>query len=519
MKKSKKIKFLVISLVVITFFMCFAGIVNANETVYDYVSDVYVESNNKYLFNYRQLMDIYAKNSTGHNIKYSYPYDVTEEMVADKTAVKLIGFGFDDGKIDSSDVSALLMAKFVFEIDDKSGPKQVISNLSDTLGYKIDDIELRLTAYNPKDNNKSITFSSKTSKKEELEALMEDSKKDFEKEILERWSDVTEEQAKIIVENSDYDTLSTEYFSRRLCKLEAVMPDGAVYTLVLAGENYEYNNWFMVRTKEAEEEEVEKEEPPVEEPVKEFKTELTYIAEVDGKEVEGTIKDGTFYPNYDRSKVEKDANVTAKITSTTKSDIVKIDGEALNEDGTPNKLGWAYLDKSDKTVIVKVYPFEKSDNLEDNGIVPKKEYELTSSDDLKSKETVSIEWPFRIIDEKQKPEKITEDTNEVRVIITTNLPIEEEKLPDGWKFTDDEEGKTQHRVYKDYKRKDGDKTEDVILTANDRDDTDSTKVTVKWPEKEKLPEVIPQAGTSYTILVAIIALAGFSLIIYRKLKK
>lgn len=521
MKKSKKFKCLVIALVCVTLFMCFVGVVNASGTIYNYVGNVYVKSNNKYVFNYRELMDIYAKNSTGNNIKYLYPYDVTKQMVEDKTAVKLTGCGFDDGVVDASDVSSLLLAKCIYDDSDMVSVQQVLSNLETTLGYKKDAIELRLTAYKPEDN-KSIICSNKTTKEEDLVKIMEDSKEDFVKEILEGNPDVTAEQAKTAVDSLSFDTLCVEYFSRRLSRLDAIMPDGAEYTLVIAGENYEYNNWFMVRTKEA-----PKEEPPVqEEPKKEFKTDLSYIAIVDGNNVDGTLKDGTYYPNYDRTKVEKDANVTAKITSTTKTDIVKINGVDLNPDGTKNSLGWYYADKSDKTVIVKDYPFDKVDNTTDNGIVIEKDLELTSIDGLKDKETVSIEWPFRIIDLTQTPEKIDDKTEKTTVTITTNLPMEEEKLPDGWKFTDDEEGKTQHRIYKEFYKKDGNKEEDVVVIANNRDDKDNTQVKVVWPKeqpkeepKEELPEKIPQTGKNFGLVIAIISLAGVSAITYRKFRK
>ena len=44
--------------------------------------------------------------------------------------------------------------------------------------------------------------------------------------------------------------------------------------------------------------------------------------------------------------------------------------------------------------------------------------------------------------------------------------IQETKLPSDWKFTQDEEGKTQHRIYKEYLRNDGNKEEEIIVTAN-----------------------------------------------------
>lgn len=506
MKKSKKFKFLVVALVFITFFMSVVGVVNANQ------EDEYVKATNQYEFSPRELTGEYSINSTGGTKKYSFPYSVTKEMVKDKTAVALItDSGFKDSVIDTSDASNLLVLTELHNGVESTVIDSIFSDLSNALEIKEEDIELRATFYDPADKNNSIVLSSKTSTKKDTEQVTQ---------VLE----YVEGQRPILVKEGKLSK------GEVVVRLDAIMPDGSVYTLVLAGENYEFNNWFMVRTKDAPKEEPPVENPPVEEPAKQFKTDLSYTAIVDGKVVDGTLKDGTYYPNYDRTKVEKDAKVTAKITSTTKTDIVKINGVDLNPDGTKNSLGWYYADKSDKTVIVKDYPFENVDNIEDNGIVIEKDLELTSIDGLKDKQTVSIEWPFRIIDLTQKPEKIDDKTEKVTVIITTNLPMEEEKLPDGWKFTEDEEGKTQHRIYKEFYKKDGNKEEDVVVIANNRDDKDNTSVKVEWPEKqqeepkkeepkEELPEKIPQTGKNFGLVIAIISLAGVSVVSYRKLRK
>lgn len=286
----------------------------------------------------------------------------------------------------------------------------------------------------------------------------------------------------------------------------ATLSDGTEYKLVVGKNGEEYvNNWYLLRTKQAEQQT----------PVIEFETELEYIAIIEGKDVGGELKEGTFYPGYDVSKEEKDADVTAIITSTTGNDIVQVNDKALKEDGTPNEDGWYYLDVNNKKVVAKDYPFDDYDNLEDNGIVVEKGVKLTSIDGLEDTQDVSIRWPFRIIQVTQDPEKIEEDTDKVRVEITTNLPIEEEKLPDGWKFTDDDEGKTQHRVYREFEKGEV-YDKDVILTANNRTDTDKTHVTVAWPGKA--PE--SQTGGNYiAITAAIIACLGIAIVSYRKFSK
>lgn len=493
MKRCKNFKIIVIALVFIMLSMCYINIVNAAEEV------EYVKATNEYEFGYIELLEIYSINSTGGTAKYPLPYNVEEKMLNEKTAIPLTHDGFNDDKIDSKDSTNILSTTSIYNGTKDVVIESILADLATALGQEKTDIELKATFYNPADKSNSIILSSKTSTEKD-----------------------TEQVATVFGVG-----LGKLAKGEVVVRLDAIMPDGAEYTLVIAGENYKYNNWFMVRTKEApvqEQPPVEEppvEEPPVqEEPKKEFKTDLSYTAIVDGKVVDGTLKDGTYYPNYDRTKVEKDANVTAKITSTTKTDIVKINGVELKPDGTKNSLGWYYADKSDKTVIVKDYPFDTYDNLEDNGIRIEKDLVLTSIDDLTDKEDVSIEWPFRIIDLTQKPEKIDEKTEKVTFIITTNLPIEEEKLPDGWKFTDDEEGKTQHRIYKEFFKKDGNKKEDVIVIANNRDDKDNTTVKVEWPAKEELPEVFPQTGSNTTIILSAITttlIAGVA--IYRKLRK
>ena len=512
MKKSRKFKFLVIALVFIMFSMCFVSKVNADLVVDDVILNVYKESKSKYQFNQRELLTLYAGKQTGdENLKYPNTYDVTAEMIEDKTAIPLTGFGFDDGKIDALDSACVTSTLRAYKNTNESVIESILSTLATTLGYEKNDIEIRTTAYKPTESN-NIIFSTRTTTKEEFDKIIHSVRGEMEEELINQYPDVNRDTIKEVINNEIAEKiLPGEYAARRLLRLDAIMPDGVKYTLVLDGkskvidgeENFSYN-WYMVKT---------------EDEVKEFKTDITYTAIVDGKNVDGTKVDETFFPNYDRSKVEKDANVTANIVSTTKNDIVKINGVDLNPDGTKNELGWYYSNKEDKTVISKDYPFDTFDNTTDNGIVVEKDLELTSSDGLKDKETVSIEWPFRIIDVKQEPGEITEETEKVIVTITTNLPMEEEKLPEGWAFTTDEEGKTQHRIFKEFLKENGDKKEDVIVTANDRDDTDSTQVEVKWPAKPQTPEKLPDTGSSYVLIGVVVALVGCSAIIYRKIRK
>lgn len=232
-----------------------------------------------------------------------------------------------------------------------------------------------------------------------------------------------------------------------------------------------------------------------------FNTTLSYNAEIDGKEVGGTTENGVFKPNYDKDNIKKDADVTATIKSTNGDNIVTVNGKTLDSTGKANEDGWYYPDVNDKTTIAKLYPFSKYDNSTDNGMVTE-EVELGNEDGLTSHQTVSIEWPFRIIDKTYDPKEITEDTDKVTVTITTNLPMDPNKVPDGWTIVPNTDN---HKITKTY-NKGEDINEDVTVYQNKTGDTDDTDVTIKWAEKkqeDKKPTKLPQAGESMMILACI----------------
>lgn len=292
------------------------------------------------------------------------------------------------------------------------------------------------------------------------------------------------------------------------------------------------NNFYLLKT-EAEPEELE------------FETELSYKAFVGDVNVGYTLSTDklTCIPNYDKDNVKKDADVTAIIKSTTGLDILTVDGVAVGTDvNNPNADGWYYIDNTDKKVIAKLYPFEKYNNLNDNGTVVydkddvennhrgKVKVVLGSIEDndgntLTSEEKISIQWPFRIIEVTQDPETVTEKTEKVTVTLTTNLPMDEdylkEKYPD-WKFTDTDLGKSQHQIYKVYEKKDGDVAEKIIVKENGRSDVDDTTVTIKWPSSTdgKSLDKGPATGVFTSMIVVTILVAGaYGITRYYKLKK
>lgn len=506
MKKNKVIKFWATLIVVLMLSMCLMNLCNTVNAAY------YATTSNEFEFNAQELQEIYAENQTGGTAYKTHRYDVTAEMINNKTAILMSELDcFTNGEITPTDISSLLsIISGCYKETDNVYVLKIINSLEKALSYdasqKVSDsnIELKISVKYPAIEEYNIAevnkiFSTKNTTKEDvaetLKKLNENDKIIMEKENI----------------KDDVEVSGT------IVRVDAIMPDGAVYSLCL-GKNGNYSNrWYMVRTKEAP---AKPEEPK--EPVEKFETELTYTAKVDEKEVGGTIVNGTYLPNYDKEKVEKDADVTAIIKSKDKVDIVKINDVALNEDGTPNSLGWYYPDKEDKTVIAKLYPFDKYNNLTANGMVTEKDLVITGANGKTDKQTVSIKWPFRIIKVEQDPEEIKEDTEKVIVTITTNLPMDKDKLPDGWAFTDDDEGKTQHKISKEFLKKNGNKSEEPIVTANGRDDTDTTKLAVKWPEKDKSqsPNLGPQGG-AFTIglIITIIGILGYGVTRYLKLRK
>ena len=256
--------------------------------------------------------------------------------------------------------------------------------------------------------------------------------------------------------------------------------DGVLWYLVLATDK----NIYLVKADE----------------FKNFATTLNYTAKIDNNDVGGTTdKDGTFSPNYNSEDIKKDADVTATIKSTNGDDIVVVNNKKLDETGKANEDGWYYPDVNDKTTIVKIYPFERYNNSTDNGIV-KESVELQNKNGDKSEQNVSITWPFRIIDKTYDPDVIDKNTNEVKVTITTNLPMDPNKVPDGWTIVPDTDN---HKITKTYKRGQ-DINEDVTVYQNGTGKTDSTTVTVKW-NGETAPTILARTGES-KLLIGIIAI-------------
>ena len=243
----------------------------------------------------------------------------------------------------------------------------------------------------------------------------------------------------------------------------------------------------------------------------EFDTTLEYIAKIDEKEVGGTVENEVYKPNYDKDNIKRDADVTAIIKSTNGDNIATVNGKALDSTGKANEDGWYYPNVNDKTTIAKLYPFSKYDNSTDNGMVTEK-VELGNEEGLKSNQTVSIKWPFRIIDKTYDPKDITQDTKTVTVTITTNLPMDPSKIPDGWTIVPDTDN---HKITKTYNRGDN-VNEDVTVYQNKTGDTANTDVTINWSGNK--PSVLPQTGESIKVLALIVLCLGIAIVFVKKVK-
>ena len=242
-----------------------------------------------------------------------------------------------------------------------------------------------------------------------------------------------------------------------------------------------------------------------------FDTTLDYNAKIDEKEVGGTIENGVYKPNYDKNNIKRDADVTAIIKSTNGDNIATVNGKTLDSTGKANEDGWYYPDVNDKTTIAKLYPFSKYDNSTDNGMVTEK-VELGNEEGLKSNQTVSIKWPFRIIDKTYDPKDITQDTKTVTVTITTNLPMDPDKIPNGWTIVPDTDN---HKITKTYTRGEN-INEDITVYQNKTGDTDNTDATINWGG-QKSPSVLPKTGEGITVLAIIVLLIGITIVFRKKI--
>lgn len=456
---------------------------------------------------YRVTMDV-----TGKNVIPLYQYDGENrsnanyqsgrmtDVIASKMWVFQKGCGINENKSPEERTT-------YWETEENSVKRSVLAG---TEGLTLDDIKVTVKVKTPRIVIDDLVIP------EDSYEIKTDTK--FTQDVLNKIASFEQIDKAIFakINGREYGTQDTDVLiPQQVISITATTTGGDEYRVVI-GSDYK---WYLLKTETTE-----------------FKTELTYKAEVEGVNVGYTMDKGTCVPKYDTNNVKKDADVTAIIKSKNDLEILTVDGKEVGADKAhANEDGWYYTTAGNKKEIAKLYKFSDYDNLDDNGTVVYDKNDTENNhrgkvkvvlgsievdgEQLKSEENVSIQWPFRIIEDVQDPKEIKDDTTKVTRTITTNLPIDKEKLPDGWKFTETDLGKSQHQVYKEYTRSNGNVSETPEFKENGRTDTVKAEVKIDW-EKEKTPEVIPQTGIfSAVIILAIVGFTTFGITRYRKINK
>ena len=273
-------------------------------------------------------------------------------------------------------------------------------------------------------------------------------------------------------------------------KVSVLTKSGDEYRMVVGNDN----KFYLISTKAPEE--------------NEFKTTLEYTSKEQGK-MDGDTYLPPYYTNEEKN-AKKDLDATAIIKSKTKEEIVKTNGVELTADGKANSEGWYYPDVTDKTVIAKVYPFDKYDNTKDNGAV-KETVKLTGAEGGEDSQSPSIRWTFRLINREDKENS----DGSLTVTLTYNLPVDPESIPEGWSPIYDEDGETIHKITKTIKKGEN-YDKDVTVERNGPiNEKVTTHVKKQW---EKLSPTLPQTGIFSVVLVVIVAGAAiFAITRYRKM--
>lgn len=247
-----------------------------------------------------------------------------------------------------------------------------------------------------------------------------------------------------------------------------------------------------------------------------FDTDLSYKAYIGSTDVGGTDDNGTYKPNYDKNNIKEDADVTAIIKSKTDEDIIKVNGKDVAEDESKATAEnpWYYTSKDSKKEVAKKYLFDTYDNSTDNGMVNEKAT-ITGSNNGTSEENISIKWPFRIIDVTYDPPTPTDTTTEVTITIETNLPMDPDKVPDGWTMVPETDN---HKIKRTYKKGETIDT-DVTIKQNGADDTDKTHIKYTWPgdgDNTTSNTKLAQTGEGLNVLLGVIGIVIVVAIVVRK---
>lgn len=522
MKKSKSliVLFLAIILFISSCLISFnksvyaAKYVSGNENL-DY-SKIYGIASNEFEFNPTQMLCLYAENGTGGNYVLKYRHNTNTGKL-----IPIIGYNeygnvsvgsFNDGIIDGSDSSTFLALSASGKVSTKEDKikheevwteetNRLVWSLADGLGISRNDVVVTVTITMPevsKYDVKGTTFTINTKDK-------------YTEEVLAKKLEI-EQKNEIINKAEKIEDLN---WAHQIVKISATTKNNGEWKVVLGTDN---NFYFLSAENEKNNEPENNNTKPTEgTPTKddtEFETTLEYEATVE--DVKGKKDGDTFLPPYfDNDNTKKDSDAIAIIKSKTKEEIKSTNGVDLRNDGKANSEGWYYPDVNDKTVIEKKYEFDDYDNTTDNGKV-KETVKLTGAEGGEDTKTPSIKWTFRRV---SKTETEKEDGS-VEIVITYNLPVDKQSIPEGWAPIYDKDGKTIHKITKTIKKGEY-YNKDITVKQNGTDSKVTTHVEKSWPKgKSEADNLGPQAGAFSVVFVALIAgVAIFAITRYRKINK
>lgn len=443
-----------------------------------------------------EILSIYAANSTGKSVKYRYSVDVSTPGIV------LIPFyggrnhtnqeTFQDGMIDATDASNVLaygnigidleirtledqnriwrdkvadVADSIMYYYSQKGKEMQMSDIKVTVDYRIPDIP---------------------------ELGISDGEYDFSLNTVDGYTaDIVQKVNAINEIFTDENLRNMRYHgmtSRGIIRITAETSDGRIFKAVVGSDD---NIYFL--------------EPKSITVTPDFKTEMSYTSAGQTTADDGNV----FLPQYkENDNPSKDLDVTVTIKSKTGDYIMAIgsDDENVQISKEPNKFGWYYPDENDKTVIAKDYPFDEYDNTTYNGEVSE-EVTLVAANDEEDVQKPHIKWTFR---RKTKDENENSDGS-LTEVITYNLPVDKDSIPNDWEPIYDEDGATIHKITKTIKKGDNYK-KDVTVKQFGGDATVTTTVEKVW--------TLPKTGDIWTFAaIGLVVLIAFTISRRRKMSK
>lgn len=488
MKKTNKIivALIMIAAMLASSFTALYGTSKADE--YEDIVDLYVYSESMYEFQPAEILDIYADLQTSHpDLKYRYAHDVSKGTLIPILVGEHYGTQLQDGKIDATDSTCILAYTRITSRPEALDGVTAASENSEWM-EDINDIRRSIVKYYEKEGKTvnlediKVTVTVVTPAVEELDIAA--GTYDY---VMDTDTGITQAVFEKICAVADINQRGqSKQNSLQKVTLTAETKDGKLYKMVVGSDN----NFYLL--------------DPESINVVDFGTTMSYTALDKTTEDDGNV----FLPPYiDNDNPNKDADVTVTIKSKTGENIIAVvSGETAAElSKDANELGWYYPDEADKTVIAKVYPFDKYDNKTFNGKVSET-VKLISENEKEDTQNPKIDWTFR---RKTKDETQNADGS-ITIVITYNLPVDKDSIPSDWEPIYDEDGETIHKITKTIKKGENYK-KDVTVKQNGTDATVTTPVEKVWE--------LPKTGDIWTFAaIGMVILVVFTISRRRKIK-